>query len=752
MKSAPGGRGGAREARSRRRLQTPVVMQLEATDCGAACLGIVLAHHGRWVSLEELRDACGVGRDGSNAQDIMRAAGRYGLDGSGWRREIPQLAQMALPMILFWGFNHFVVLEGIGDRRYYLNDPASGHRVVDADTFDRDFTGVVLTFEPGAGFQPGGKPPGVLQRLWPWLREYRASLAYAALCGLLLAVPVLAAPLLLSIFVDHVLGGGQADWDGVLIGATAAAGGLIYVLTWLQMRALRTLVVRLSTSQAERYLTRLLRLPMRFFAHRYAGDLGSRVQLIDHVANVGAGQLVGLLIELVMSLVFLALMLAFDVLLALVTAALAALCIVLMRLLVRVRKDRNHRLQRDQGLLQGVGMAGLSGVDTLRATAREDDFFARWSGHQATELQARQHFVELGHVTHALPAMFWMLGAAAVLGLGGWRVMAGEMSIGMLMGFHMLAGSFLRPVGRFVQFSDLLETLAADLQRLDDVFNAPEDEELDARRTGETETDETETDDTETGETKTIVTFGGRLRLVGGLELRGVTFGFQRSRPPLIENFDLAVEPGQRVAVVGPSGSGKSTLALLAAGVYRPWSGEILFDGQRRDRIPREVLAASVSIVDQHAVLFAGTVRDNLTMWNPETPDELLIAAAEDAAIHDEIIARPRGYDSEVEEGGRNFSGGQRLRLEIARALVNNPTVLILDEATSALDTLTELRVDDGLRRRNCTCLIIAHRLSTIRDADRILVLDRGRVVEQGTHEELVAVEAGFYARFLRGQ
>ena len=712
-------------------------MQLEATDCGAACLGIVLAHHGRWVSLEELRDACGVGRDGSNARDIMRAAERYGLEGAGWRREIPQLARMPLPMILFWGFNHFVVLEGIGDRRYYLNDPASGHRVVDRDAFDRDFTGVALTFEPGAGFQPGGKPPGILQRLWPWLREYRASLAYAALCGLLLAVPVLAAPLVLSIFVDHVLGGGQAGWDGVLIGAMAAVSGLIYGLTWLQMRALRKLVVRLSTSQAERYLTRLLRLPMRFFAHRYAGDLGSRVQLIDHVANVGAGQLVGLLIELVMSLLFLALMLAFDVPLALVTAALGVLCIVLMRLLVRVRKDRNHRLQRDQGLLQGVGMAGLSGVDTLRATAREDDFFARWSGHQATELQARQQFVELGHVTHALPVLFWMLGAAAVLGLGGWRVMTGEMSVGMLMGFHVLAGSFLRPVGRFVQFSDLLETLAADLQRLDDVFNAPEDEELDARPAGGT---------------KTIVTLGGRLRLVGKLELRGVTFGFQRSRPALIENFDLAIEPGQRVAVVGPSGSGKSTLALLAAGVYRPWSGEILFDGQRRDRIPREVLAASVSIVDQHAVLFAGTVRDNLTMWNPETPDELLIAAAEDAAIHEEIIARPRGYDSKVEEGGRNFSGGQRLRLEIARALVNNPTVLILDEATSALDTLTESRVDDGLRRRNCTCLIVAHRLSTIRDADRILVLDRGRVVEQGTHEELAAVEAGFYARFLRGQ
>ena len=315
--------------------------------------------------------------------------------------------------------------------------------------------------------------------------------------------------------------------------------------------------------------------------------------------------------------------------------------------------------------------------------------------------------------------------------------MSGEMTLGMLMGFYVLASHFLLPVGRFVRLSDLLETLEADLQRLDDVFRAPEGADVAPR---------------EAEGSGAVVTFQGRLQLAGRLELRNVTFGFQRHRPPLIENFNLVIEPGQRVAVVGPSGSGKSTLALLAAGVYRPWSGEVLFDGYPRAEIPREVLSASVSIVDQHALLFAATVRENLTMWNPQTPDEHLTAAARDAAIHDQIIARPLGYDSQVAEGGRNFSGGQRLRLEIARALVNNPALLILDEATSGLDTVTELRVDDGLRRRNCSCLIVAHRLSTIRDADRIMVLDRGQVVEQGTHEELLAIEGGFYERFLHGQ
>ena len=720
-----------------KRLRTPVLMQLEATDCGAAALGIVLAHFGRWVSLEELRAVCGVGRDGANAQDIVRAAHRYGLEGTGWRKDVHQLAGMPLPLILFWGFNHFVVLEGVGKDRWYLNDPAGGHRVVDQDTFDRDFTGVAMSFSPSDAFEPGGDPPGVLRRLWPWLRGYRETLAFATVCGLLLALPLLALPLVLSVFVDHVLVGGQPGWGGALVGGVAAAGVLVYLLTWFQARSLRKLAVHLSTRQSDRYISRLLRLPMQFFAHRYAGDLASRVQLIDQVANVGAGQLVGLAIELVMSLLFLALMLAWDVPLALVMLALAALCLAAMRVMVRLRRDLNHRVRRDQGLLQGVGTAGLRIIDTLRATARENDFFSRWSGHQATELQGRQEFVELGHATAALPGLFQMLGAAVVFGLGGWRVMSGEMTLGMLIGFYVLASHFLRPVGRFVQFSDLIETLEADLQRLDDVYNAPEGADVSAPAAGPS---------------GAAVTFGGRLRLIGRLEMRNVTFGFQRNRPPLIENFNLVIEPGQRVAVVGPSGSGKSTLALLAAGVHEPWSGEVLFDGHPRAEIPREVLSASVSIVDQHAVLFAATVRDNLTMWNAQTPDEHLTAAAQDAAIHAEIIGRPLGYDSDVEEGGRNFSGGQRQRLEIARGLVDNPTLLILDEATSALDTVTELRVDDGVRRRNCTCLIIAHRLSTIRDSDRIIVLDRGQVVEQGTHEELIAVEGGFYGRLLDGQ
>ena len=719
------------------RIRTPIIMQLEAADCGAACLGIVLAHFGRRVPLEELRESCDVGRDGASALDIVRGAARHGLKATGWRREVHELWGMKLPLILFWGFNHFVVLEGMGRNRFYLNDPATGHRVVDRDTFDRDFTGVALTFSVREDFTPGGESRGVFTKLWPWLRDYRSSLAFAAFCGFLLALPILTLPLALTVFVDQVLVAGQTGWGVPIVAAVAAAGALIYLLTWLQARALRRVAVRLSTDQSDRYITRLMRLPMRFFAQRYAGDLASRMQLINQVAKVGAEQLVGLTIELLMSILFLAIMVAYDWRLSLVILILAAACLLLMRVMIRLRRDQSHKLRRHQGLLQGIATAGVRLIENLRATSLEDDFFKRLGGLQATELQARQEFAELGHAGAAIPSMIQVFSAAAVFGLGGWQVMRGDMTIGMLMGFHVLASQFLLPVGRFAQFLDLLETLEADLHRLDDVLQASEDVGVKAL---------------ESGKSRSVVTLGGRLRLVGRLEMRNITFGFQRNQPPLIENFSLVIEPGQRIAVIGPSASGKSTLALIASGIHEPWSGEVLFDGQPRKEIPREVLTASVSMIDQQITLFDATVRENLTLWNPQTPDEHLIAAAQDASIHEEIIARPLGYDSKVEEGGRNFSGGQRQRLEIARSLVANPSLLILDEATSALDPVTELRIDRSIRRRNCSCLVIAHRLSTIRDADQILILGRGELVEHGTHDELAAIDDSEYRKFLHGQ
>ena len=717
----------------RRRVRTPVFLQQEIADCGAACLGIVLAHHGYWATLDELRDACGTGRDGCTAADIVTAAEAYGLRMTGWRREPRHLPKLPLPIILFWEFNHFVVLEGIGRNRYHVNDPASGHRSVDREEFDRAFTGVVLVPESTEGFRRGGNRPGAFRQLWPWLAASKRQLAFAGLCALLLVLPGLALPLLLSVFVDRVLVAGNGGVAAAVVAAAVAAAAATYLLTWLNRRLLRRLGIRLSIEHGDLYFTRLLRLPMHFHARHLAGDLANRMHLIDNIANAGAMHLVTLTIEAVTSLAFLALVFVFDAPSGLALAALGLLLLALTRLVVARRDDLNLRLVREQGELAGHGMAGLRNLEHLQATATEASFFSRWSGYQARELSVRQRFAEIGHVGVSFPDLFLMLGAAAVFGLGGWRAMNGDITIGTLAGLYVVAGNFLRPVCRIAQFADMFQVLNAHLQRVNEILRAPA---ASGARTA-------------AREAPGAAGRAGGLRLAGRIELRDVTFGFQRNQPPLIENFSLRIEPGQRVAVVGASGSGKSTLALLVAGVYEPWSGEILFDGAPRGDIPDIVLHHSVSIVDQHPFLFAASVRENLTLWNPAAPEEMVVAAARDAAIHDDILARPQGYDSPVEEGGRNFSGGERQRLEIARALVYEPSVLILDEATSALDAGTEHAIDDAVRRRGCSCLIVAHRLSTVRDSDRIVVMAGGRQVEAGTHEEL-AVAGGIYQELIR--
>ena len=720
--------------RRSRRARTPLMLQMEDTECGAVCLGIVLAYFGRWVSVEELREVCAVNRDGCDAADITRAARHYGLEAQGWRRELEQLHSMTMPLIIFWEFNHFLVLEGFRRGNYLVNDPANGHRTLSAEEFDEGFTGVALSFQAGADFRPGGSRPGVVRRLWPWLSAVTGPLAFGLFCGLLLSLPVASLPFLLSVFVDHVLSGQEPQWGIALAGGVALAGGLVYLLTWLRQRCLRLLAVRLSVDHADRFIRRLFRLRMRFFTNRYGGDLTSRIQLIDQVAAVATEQFVRLVIELVTSAVFLLFLFLYDPILALAVAALGAVNLYVMRLLTRGRVGENRRLQREQGKLQGVGMYGLSNIDTLQATSGEVGFFSHWSGYQARELLARQRFAEIGHLLGALPGVFMILGNAVVLGVAGWRVIEGGMSLGMMMGCYVLATYFLLPIGRFALFADLFQVLEANLQRLEDVMDAPEDPYF--QQEGE------EPSPSNNALSRTV-------RLSGQLELRHVAFGHKDNREPMLQDFNLTIEPGQRVAVVGPTGSGKSTLALLAAGVHQPWSGGVFLDGHPRSEVPRNLLASSVAMVDQRIFLFAGTVRENLSLWNPEIPEQDLVAAATDAAIHDEIMSRAQGYEAPVAEGGRNFSGGQRQRLEIARALVGNPSLLILDEATSALDPITEVRIDDALRRRGCSCLIVAHRLSTIRDCDLIVVLESGREVQRGSHADLMADQDGLYRHLM---
>ena len=709
-----------------KRVKSPTVLQMEAVECGAACLGIVLAHHGCWIALEELRLACGVSRDGSKASNVMKAARQYGLVAKGLKTVPNALRRFKPPMILHWNFNHFVVLDGFDKGRAFINDPASGPIEISEEELDQSFTGVVLTFEPGDQFEPSGHKPSFWPALGRRLVGTRTALAFVMLASLALVAPQLVAPAFSKIFVDNVLLQGNERWLSPLLLGMGATALLLGLLTWIQQSYLLRLETRIALTGSSRFLWHVLRLPVEFFNQRFAGDISARVGINNRVAQLLTRDLATHFLGAVMILFFAALMFWYDRLLLLIGLVVAGLNIAALQLVSRKRVDGSRRLLQEQGKLHGTAIGGLQIIETLKATGGEADLFARWSGYQAKVVNIRQGLERYTQLLDAVPPLLASLNTAIILGVGSLRVMSGRLSLGELVAFQALMVSFLAPVARLVSLGGKLQTVAGDMNRLDDVLRYPAEDGID-RNPPATR----------------------HVRLSGRLELRGLTFGYSRLSPPLIEGFDLTLEPGARVALVGSSGSGKSTVARMVTGLYEPWDGEIRFDGQSRQDIPRAVVSASLAYVDQSLFLFEGTVRENISLWDATLSLSEVVTAAKDAAIHDEVAARTGGYDSQVDEGGRNFSGGQQQRLEIARALAGNPSILVLDEATSALDPTTEEHIDRNLRRRGCTCLIIAHRLSTIRDADEILVLDHGKVVQRGTHDTLIQDADGPYARLV---
>jgi NHLM bacteriocin system ABC transporter peptidase/ATP-binding protein len=705
---------------------------MEAVECGAAALGIVLAHFGRWVPLEELRIACGVSRDGSKASNVVKAARRYGLEAKGFKKEPQALRTTRPPMILHWNFNHFVVLEGFGKKgRVHLNDPAGGPRVVTEEELDQAFTGVVMTFQPGPEFEKRGEPPRLIPALRSRLAGTRSALAFVLLAGLALVIPGLVLPVFSRVFVDSVLLENRRDWLPPLLWGMAAAALMTGALTWIQQIYLLRLETRMAVGASSRFLWHVLRLPSEFFSQRFAGDISSRVAINDRVAQLLSRDLATNALGTLMIVFFALILFQYDAVLTLVGIAIVSLNVAALRWVSRKRVDGNRRLAQDQGKLLGTAIGGLQTIETLKATGGESDLFTRWAGYQAKVVNGRQDLERYTQVLDAVPPMLSAVNTALILGIGGLRVMNGDMTLGGLVAFQLLMALFIAPVNRLVSLGGKLQTVEGDMNRLDDVLRYRIDPAV--------------------GSGPGDLPDGGPVKLAGHLELRNVSFGYSRLDLPLIEGLSLTLKPGSRVALVGGSGSGKSTLSRLVTGLYAPWEGEILFDGRSRAEIPPGVMTNSLAAVDQNVFLFEGSVRENLTLWDSTIPLPEVVAAAKDACIHEDVAARPGGYESPVEEGGANWSGGQRQRLEIARALVGRPSILVLDEATSALDPTTESRIDEALRRRGCTCLIVAHRLSTIRDADEILVLERGKVVQRGTHDELKGVE-GPYARLISAE
>jgi NHLM bacteriocin system ABC transporter peptidase/ATP-binding protein len=732
------------ERSSATRVRTPTVLQMEAVECGAASLAMVLAYYGRIVPLEELRLACGVSRDGSKANNVLKAARKYGLTAKGFKKEPGELAGMPLPLILHWNFNHFIVFEGFQKGFAHINDPNSGPTRVTAQEFDEAFTGVALQFEPGSEFVKGGEAPSLLQPLKRRLAGFGSALAFVVLAGIALLVPGLVTPSFNRVFVDQVLVKGLDRWMTPLAWLMGTTAVITFTLTFIQQRYLLRLESKLSLGTSARFFWHVLRLPVEFFTQRYAGEIGNRVGINDKIARLLSGDLATTALNILVIAMYAVLLFQYDVILTLICVVTAVLNLAALRYVSRTRVDLNQRMLQDRGKLMGTAMGGLQTIETLKATGSESDFFARWSGYQAKVVNAYQQLQFTTMMLNAVPPLLLALNTALVICVGAVRVMDGGLTMGMLVAFQSLMTAFLSPVNRVVELGGTLQEVKGDMNRLDDVLQAKQCPSLSSLSSRAKAPIGAEGEGPPSGKAELQ-------KLTGHLELRDVTFGYSRLEAPLISGFSLTLKPGQRVALVGGSGSGKSTVAKVVAGLYEPWSGEVRFDGQLRHDIPRGVITSSLGVVDQDISMFEDSIKDNVTLWDATVPESDLTQAARDACVHDDIAARAGGFGATVEEGGRNFSGGQRQRLEIARALVNNPTVVVLDEATSALDPTTEAYIDDAIRRRGCTCLIIAHRLSTIRDCDEIIVLREGKIVQRGTHATMSAVP-GPYADLIASE
>ncbi|MEU9861188.1 NHLP family bacteriocin export ABC transporter peptidase/permease/ATPase subunit [Streptomyces sp. NPDC047971] len=706
------------------------MLQMEAVECGAAALAMVLGHFGRFVPLEELRIACGVSRDGSRASNLLKAARGYGLQAKGMQMDLAALAEVAAPAILFWEFNHYVVYDGMG-RRFgrrgvYVNDPGKGRRFVPMDEFDTSFTGIVLTFEPGAGFRRGGRKPGVMSAMPARLRGTAGTMTAAVVSSLLLVFVGAWVPALSRTYIDMFLIGSQTSLLGVLFAAMATTLVLTATLTAVQQANLLRGRIISSTLGSARFLRHLLRLPISFYSQRNPADLVQRLQSNDAVAETLARDLAAAGVDAVVVLLYAVLLWTYDPQLTVVGVLIALLNVVAMRIVLHLRATDTQKLRAESARLTNTSYSGLQLIETMKATGGENGFFRRWAGQHAITLDVQQRLGMPSAWLAVVAPTLAALNSALILMIGGLRAVEGHLSVGLLVAFQALVTSFTAPITRLNGVAGRIQDFAADVARLKDVENFPVDP-LYTRREPAART----------------------RRLKGHVELDDITFGYSPLDAPLLKGFSLSVGPGQQVALVGGSGSGKSTVSRLISGLYAPWEGAIRIDGMRLEDIPRSALAASVSFVDQDVFLFEGTVRDNVALWDPSVPDEAVAAALEDAAVYDVVARRPGGIHSRVEQDGRNFSGGQRQRLEIARALVRRPSVMVLDEVTSALDAATEQLIIDNLRRRGCACVVIAHRLSTVRDSDEIVVLDRGTVVERGRHEHLVAA-GGPYADLVK--
>ena len=708
----------------------PVIMQMEALECGAASLAMVLAYYGKWLPLEQVRFDCGVSRDGSNARNILKAARSYGLAAKGYRYEPNDLRRDGkFPCIIHWNFNHFVVLDGFRGNKAILNDPAKGKYAVSLKTFDDSFTGICLLFEPTEDFTPGGKPPSVLAYAKKRLKGAGSAVAFAAITALITAITGVISPAFSRVFVDRLLTGKNPEWFIPFIIGLSLLGILQLVVGWINAVYSLKINGKLAMVGSTTFMWKVLRMPMEFFSQRMAGDIQGRQSSNASIAGSLVNTFAPLALNAVMMVFYLVVMIRYSLLLTVIGILSVLINLVFSNIISKKRINITRVQMRDSGKLAGATVAGIEMIETIKASGAENGFFEKWAGYQASANTQQVKFQKLNQLLGQLPALVSSVCNTAVLMVGVYLAMQGRFTVGMIMAFQGFLGSFISPATSLISAGQSLQEMRTEMERIEDVMRYPTDVPED-----EPVSDNCEYD-----------------KLSGNIEMKNVTFGYSRLAEPLIENFNLSLKTGSRVAFVGPSGCGKSTLSKLISGLYKPWSGEILFDGKKISEIDRSVFTGSLAVVDQDIILFEDTIANNIKMWDNSIEDFEMIMAARDAQLHEDIMQREGGYQYKMTEGGKDFSGGQRQRMEIARVLAQDPTIIILDEATSALDAKTEYNAVDSIKDRGITCIVVAHRLSTIRDCDEIVVMDNGRVAERGTHDELMK-NGGMYAELVTNE
>lgn len=705
--------------------KVPVILQLEALECGAASLAMVMAYYQKWIPLEQVRVDCGVSRDGSNAKNLLLAARNYGMNAQGYRFEPEILKEKGtFPCIIHWNFNHFVVLDGFRNKKAVLNDPARGVVEISMEEFDRGFTGVCIMLEPSENFVPDGKKKSMWQFVGKRLKGTRSAMLFTGIISLLTTCIGVMFPMFSRIFVDQLLPGWNPKWIRPFFMFLVVFAILQILLAGMESIYALRFQGKLAIKANAQYMWHVLRMPIEFFSQRMAGDIAARKATNAAIAATLVQTLAPTVLQLIMMVLYLVVILRYSIWLTMIGIAGMTINLLVNQYIATKRIHISKVQMRDEAKLVSATVSGIEMIETIKASGAENGFFEKWSGYQASANSQNVKGMKLGITYGVIPQIVLNVVNMGILAAGFYMILQGEFSVGMLLAFQTMLAAFMSPVTKLADAGTKIREMRTDMERMEDVMEYPVDVEY-----------------PET--TKKDISYD---KLSGKLELRHVTFGYSRLAPPLIEDFSMTVEVGQKVAFVGASGCGKSTLAKLISGLYKPWSGEILFDGKPISEIDRNIFTGSLAVVDQDITLFEDTIANNIKMWDQSIEDYEMILAARDASLHEKILQRDGGYEYQILEGGKDFSGGERQRMEIARVLAQDPTIIVMDEATSALDAKTEYDVVKAIKDRGITCIVIAHRLSTIRDCDEIFVMERGKIVERGSHDQLMQLHGAYEA------